>query len=143
MTSIDKLHSSRDVFLLQVRSFPDSKAKIFIFSVNTPTTSQNSNSSQSFVFLWFVWCKKFMGHWSKACLSFSIPLGDYLLFLWTHKDRKRIWHLYLERRRRMGRTNYLFSCWITRSIMMKIYSTFQLLSRNFVSSNMLCSHNTS
>ena len=130
MTSIDKLHSSRDVFLLQVRSFPDSNAIIFIVSVNTPTKSQNSNSSQSFVFLWFVWCKKFMGHWSKACLSFSIPLGDYLLFLWTHKDRKRIWHLYLERRR--GRTNYLFSCWIIRSIMIKIYSTVQLYSCTFV-----------
>ena len=62
MTLIDKLHSSRDVFLLQVRSFPDSNAKIYIVSVNTPTKSQNSNSSQSFVFLWFVWCKKFMGH---------------------------------------------------------------------------------
>ena len=107
MTSIDKLHSSRDVFLLQVRSFPDSNSKIFIVSVNTPTKSQNYNSSQSFVFLWFVWCKKFMGHWSKACLSFSIPLGDYLLFLWTHKDRKRIWHLYLEKEEGYDQLSFL------------------------------------
>ena len=50
MTSIDKPHSSRDVFLLQVRSFPDSNAKIFIVSVNTPTKSQNSTAARVLYF---------------------------------------------------------------------------------------------